>query len=146
MKEAVTRFKQLNARLPQLGTRVCFSAIPCRYRCGRNEVWVCFSRGFSPFPLPQISFHHFSRLNSSFSFHFISSCDAATGVVGRHPCYSLTFSIGASTHLIPRPEPVSDTSWGCFFLYWGQRSNRTSLWERNFNNCLGLLIIESFLI
>ena len=35
--------------------------------------------------------------------------DSATGVVGRHPCYSLTFNIGASSHLVPRPGPVSDT-------------------------------------
>ena len=50
-------------------------------RGGRNGVWVGFSRGFSRFPLPQVSFHHFS----SISFHFISPCDCASGVVGRHP-------------------------------------------------------------
>ena len=40
------------------------------------------------------------------------SCDGASGVVGRHPCYSLTYNIGASSLLIPRPDPVLDTSWG----------------------------------
>ena len=32
------------------------------------------------------------------SFQFISPCDGATGVIGRHPCYSLTFNIGTSSH------------------------------------------------
>ena len=45
------------------------------------------------------------------SFHFISPCDCATRVVDRHPCYSLTFNIGASSHLVPRPGPVSGKSW-----------------------------------
>ena len=49
------------------------------------------------------------------SFHFISTCDVATGVVGRHPCYSQTFSIGASSHLVPRSCPVSDMIWGNYF-------------------------------
>ena len=42
--------------------------------------------------------------------HYIRSCDGASGVVGRHPYYSQTFNLGASSHLIPRPGPVSDTS------------------------------------
>ena len=71
-----------------------------------------FSQGFSRFPLPQISFHHFSTLISSISFHFISPCDGASGVVSRHPCYSRTYNIGTSSHLIPRPDLVLDTSWG----------------------------------
>ena len=45
--------------------RVRFSVTPCGLRGGRNVVWVGFSRGFSRFPLPQISFHHFSTLISS---------------------------------------------------------------------------------
>ena len=44
-----------------------------------------FFSGFSRFPLPQISFHHFSTIISSISFHFISPCDGASGVVGRQP-------------------------------------------------------------
>ena len=36
-------------------------------------IYVGFSRCFSRFPLPHISFHHFSTLISFISFHFISS-------------------------------------------------------------------------
>ena len=104
--------KRLGARLPPLGSRVRVSVPPCGFRGGRNGVWVGFSRGFSSFPLPQISFHHFSAPISSISFHFISPCDGASGVVGRHPCYSRTYNIRASSHLIPRPDLVLDTSWG----------------------------------
>ena len=63
-----------------------------------------FFKGFSRFPLPKISFHHFSTLISSISFHFIRPYDGATGMVGRHPCYSRTYNMGASSHLIPRPD------------------------------------------
>ena len=69
-----------------------------------------FFTGFSRFPIPQISFHHFSTLISSISFHFICPCDGASGVVGRHPCYSQTYNVGASSHLIPRPDLLLDTS------------------------------------
>ena len=109
--------KRLDARLPPLGSRVRVSVSPCGFRGGRKWVWVGFSRGFSRFPLPQISFHHFSILISSISFHFNSPCDGASGVVGRHPCYSLTYNIGASSHLIPRPDLVLDTSWGYYYYY-----------------------------
>ena len=51
---------------------------------------------------------HSHRINFV-SFHFIRSCAGAKGVVGRHPCYSLTFNIGASSYPIPRPDHVSDT-------------------------------------
>ena len=109
--------KRLDARLPPLGSRVRVSVPPCAFCGGRNGVWVAFSPGFSRFPLPQISFHHFSTLISSISFHFNSPCDGASGVVGRHPCYSLTYNIGASSHLIPRPDLVLDTSWGYLVIY-----------------------------
>ena len=46
------------------------------------------------------------------SFHFIHPCYGATGMVSWHPCYSLTFNIGVSSHLIPRPDLVLGTSWG----------------------------------
>ena len=95
--------KRLGARLPPLGTRVRVSVLPFGFHGGRIGVWVGFFRGFSRFPLPQIPFHHFSTLISSISFHFISPCDGASGVVGRHPCYSLTYNMRASSHLIPRP-------------------------------------------
>ena len=107
--------KQLGARLPPLGSRVRVSVPPCGFRGGRNGVWVGFSRGFSRLPLPQISFHHFSTLISSILFHFICPCDGASGVVGRHPCYSRTYNVGASSHLLPRPDLVLDTSWGYLF-------------------------------
>ena len=95
--------KRLGARLPPLGSRVRVSFTPCGFRGGRNGVWVGFSRGFSRFPLPQISFHHFSTLISSISFHFIRHCNGASGVVGRHPCHSRTYNIGASSHPSTRP-------------------------------------------
>ena len=104
--------KRLGARLPPLGSRVRVSVPPCGFRGGRNEVWVGFSRGFSRFPLPPISFHHFSTLISFISFHFIRPCDGASGVVGRHPCYSRTYNVEASSHLISRRDLVLDTSWG----------------------------------
>ena len=108
--------KRLGARLPPLGSRVRVSVTPCGFNGGRNGVWVGFSRGFSRFPLPQISFHHFCTLIPSISFHFISPCDGASGVVGRHPCYSRTYNIGASSRLIPRPDLVWDASWGYLFI------------------------------
>ena len=43
-------------------------------------------------------------------FHFIRSCDGATSMVGRHPCYSQIFNKVASSHLIPRPGSVSGTN------------------------------------
>ena len=93
-RPAASWHKRLDAHLPPLGSRVHVSIPPSGFRGGRNRVWVGFSRGFSHFPLPQISFHHFSTLISSISFHFISPCDGASGVVSRHPCYSRTYNIG----------------------------------------------------
>ena len=92
--------KWLGTCLPPLGSRVRISVSPCGFRGGRNRVWVGFSRGFSRFPL----------LISSISFHFIRPCDGASGVVSQHPCYSRTSNVGASSHLIPRPDLVLDTS------------------------------------
>ena len=75
-----------------------------------------FSRGFSRFPLPQISFHHLSTLISSISFHFIALVMVrqawSAGTLATH---GLIF--GASSHLIPRPDLVLDTSWGYLFMY-----------------------------
>ena len=102
------------------------SVPPCGFRGGRNGVWVGFSWGFSRFPLPQISFHHFSTLISSISFHFISPCDGASGVVGRHPCYSRTYNIGASTHLIPRPTLCWTRVEDIYFMFY-HRFDRLSI-------------------
>ena len=109
--------KRLDARLPPLGSRVRVSVPPCGFRGGRYGVWVGFSWGFSRFSLQQISFHNFSTLISYISFHFIRPCDGASGVVGRHPCYSRTYNMRASSHLIPRPDLALDTSWGYLFMY-----------------------------
>ena len=114
-KKAASWRKRLDALLPPLGSRVRVSVPPCGFRGERNEVWVGFSRGFSRFPLPQISFHRFSTLISSTSFHFIRPCDGASSVVGRHPWYARTYNTGASSHHIPRPDLVLDTSWGYLF-------------------------------
>ena len=84
-------YKWLNACLPPQRSRVRVPVYLCGLICGRNGVWVGFSRNFSRFLLPQISFHHFSTLNSFVSFHFIRLCDGASGVVSRHPCYSRTY-------------------------------------------------------
>ena len=102
--QAASWRKRLGARFPPLGSRVRISVTPCEFRGGRNGIWVGFSRGFSRFPLPQISFHHFSTLISSIWFHFIRPCDDASGVVGRHPCYSRTYNLGL--HRISPHEPT----------------------------------------
>ena len=68
-------------------------------------VWVGFSGGFSLIPCHK--FHSTFSPHSSHSFHFIRPCDGVSGVIGRHPCYSLTFNKGALSHLIPWPSPVS---------------------------------------
>ena len=52
---------------------------------------ICVSWRTIRFPLPQISFHHFSTPISLISFHFIHLCDVESGVVGRHHCYSQNF-------------------------------------------------------
>ena len=101
VEEAASWRKRLGARLPPLGSRVRVLVPPRGFRGGRNGVWVGFSRGFSRFPLPQISFDHFSTLISSISFHVIRPCDGASGVVGRHPCYSRIYNI--SSHPSTRP-------------------------------------------
>ena len=46
---------------------------------------------------------HSSHSFSFISFHLFRPCDGASNEVGRHPCYSLTFNIRTSSHLIPRP-------------------------------------------
>ena len=110
-------------------SRVRVSVPPCGFRGGRNGVWVGYSRDFSRFPLPQISFHHFSTLISSISFHFISPCDGASGVVGRHPCYSQTYNLGASSHLIPRPNLVLDKELR-IFIFMGLSRRKCPIFQK----------------
>ena len=69
IKLAASWRKRLGTRLPPLGSRVCVSVPPCGFRGGQNRVWVGFSRGFSRFPLPPISFHHFLHPHL---IHFVS--------------------------------------------------------------------------
>ena len=115
LQKAASWRKRLGARLPPPGSRVRASVPPCGFRGGRNGVWVGFSRGFSCFPLPPISFHHFSTLISSVSFHPPLWWCVRRG--RPDPCYSRTYNLGASSHLIPRPDLVLDTSWGYLFFY-----------------------------
>ena len=86
--------KRLDARLITLGSRVRVSVTQYVFRGGRNGFWIDFSLNFSSFPLSQISFHH-----------FICPCDGASGIIGRHPCYSLTLNKGGfiSSHPLTRP-------------------------------------------
>ena len=53
-----------------------------------------FFSGFSRFPYHK--FYFTISPYSSLSFHFMSPCDGATGVVDRHSCYSLTFILGVN--------------------------------------------------
>ena len=75
-----------------------------------------FFSGFLPFsPATNvITLFFYPHLTHFVSFHFIRLCNGATGVVGWHPCFSLAFNIGVSSHLIIRPGPFSDTIWYCF--------------------------------
>ena len=66
---------------PTAGVKIRVSVTPCKFR---------FPRGFSRFPLPKNFILSFLQ---TLFIHFISfhqPCDSETGVVGRHPCYSLT--------------------------------------------------------
>ena len=92
-----------------LEPRVCVFVNPCGLG-GRNRVCVGFLGVSLVFPYHK--FHSTIFPHSSHSFRFIRPCDGASGVIWRHPCYSQTFNKGASSHLIPRPGSVSDTSWG----------------------------------
>ena len=60
-------FNRLVACLLPLSSRVRVSATQRGFCGGRNGVWVGFSRGFSRFPLSQISFHNFFTPISSVS-------------------------------------------------------------------------------
>ena len=58
-----------------------------------------FAGFFTLFPLPQISFHHFSTLISSISFHFNSSCDGTSG----EPFTDLQYRGFIASHPSTRP-------------------------------------------
>ena len=84
----------------------------------RVSWWTNWSMGkfFSGFVLffPTINFIPPFHLVHFSSFQFISifPVNGPTDVVGRHHCYSKTFNMGASCHLIARLGPVSDTRCG----------------------------------
>ena len=61
--------KWFDAHLLSLGFLARISVTLCGFLCWRNGVWMCFSRGFSLYPLPQTSFHHFSTLISFILFY-----------------------------------------------------------------------------
>ena len=77
---------------------------------GRNVILVGFL-GVSPVS-PTTNF--IPQILHTPLIHFISPCDVAKGVIGRHPCYSLIFNIGTSSDFILRPGPMSGRSWGEF--------------------------------
>ena len=96
--------KRLDARLPLLGFRFCFSVSLCGFNGGRNGVWVGFS-----WVSPVFSCHKFHSTISShspLSFRFISFHLPLWWSVCIH-AISQTFNERASSHLIPRPGLVS---------------------------------------
>ena len=98
--------KRLDARLPPLGSLVRDSITAYAFRGGLNGVLIGFSRGFSRFTLPQISFHHFSTLVSFISL----PCDGTSCVISRHPYYSQIFKYRGFISSLPSTGRVSDTS------------------------------------
>ena len=97
--------KRLVARLQPLGSRFRISLTPYGFRGGRNVDWVGFLWVSLGFPTKNFipTFLHTHLIHFA-SFKFISPCDDATGMVGRHPYYSLTFNIRASS--LPSLDPA----------------------------------------
>ena len=87
-----------------------------------------FFSGFLPFSpttnfIPPFLHTHLIH----FSFHFICPCDGASGVVGRHPCYSRTYNIGGSIASPPTTRPCVGHELRLFlFLYKSLKDRRTS--------------------
>ena len=63
-----------------------------------------FFSGFLPFSPTTNFIPPFLHTHLTISFHFISPCDGASGVVGRHPCYSLPTISGL--HRISSLDPT----------------------------------------
>ena len=77
-----------------------------------------FFTGFLPFSpttnfIPPILHPHLIHF---VSFHFIRPCDGASGVVGRHPCYSRTYNIGGFIASHPSTRPCVGHELRIFFL------------------------------
>ena len=123
-KSHFDKYLKKTANGVQAVRRSSSAEVPSSHLC--HSIWVSWRakqslgwfRGFSRFPpfspLLQISFHHFSTLVHFISLHFICPCDDLSSVIGWHPCYSQTFNKRASSQLIPRLGPMSDTTW--YFL------------------------------
>ena len=95
--------KRLDARLTPLESRHRVSVTPCGFRGGRKRGLGRFFPGFlsvSPTKNFISPFLH-THLIHFLTFNFMSLCNGTTGGIGRHPCYSLTFNIGAEPHSIP---------------------------------------------
>ena len=78
-----------------------------------HSMWVSWwtKRGLGRFFMGFLPFSPTTNFIPPFLHtHLIRPCNGASGVVGRHPCYSQTYNLGASSHLILRPDLVSDTS------------------------------------
>ena len=79
----------------------------CVYVCVCVCVCVCVRKilvSFNNFHTTQLTDTKIWLHISSISFHFISPCDGASGVVGRHPCYSRTYNMGL--HRISTLDPT----------------------------------------
>ena len=96
---AVPLHKRLYARLPPVGSRARVSVTLCGFSWWSKRGFGRFSRVFFSYQ----KFHFTISPHSSHSFHYITPCDGATGVTGRHPWNLLTFNIGASSHPSTRP-------------------------------------------
>ena len=103
--------KRLNAHFPPLGSQVRVSVT----RWGMKWDLDRFLSAFLPFSPTTNFIPRFLHVHPIHfvSFHFISPCNGATGMVSQHPWYSLTCNIRASLNLIPQSSSVLDTSWGC---------------------------------
>ena len=96
--------------------------LPSYYIFSTVSIWVLwwtkqrlgrFFSGFLLVSLPQISFHYFSKLISFILFYLISPASVMMRQV-----WSKTLKKGASSHLIPWPDHVSDMSWGYLFIFY----------------------------
>ena len=107
--------KRLDACLPPLGYRVRVSVPPCGFMWWTKRGLGRFFTGFLPFSPTTNLIPPFLHPHLIYFVTFHRPCDGASGVVARYPCYSRTYNMGASSHLIPRPDLVLDTSWGYLF-------------------------------
>ena len=89
-----------------MGSGVPVLVTTCGFSGGLYGVWVGFSLVY-----PSQKFHSTISPHHFVSFNFISPCNDALGMVGRHFWKTQIFSIWGFTHFIPWRGSVSDTSW-----------------------------------